>query len=224
MLPPVEKLEAMLGALGIQRSDTLVITMTGFGAGEMATAARVYWTLKLLGHEQVAILNGGLSAFAGDKARATQLTAVPFQRPASSYKAEPNLSLLADADSTLAGVNKGEQMIDARSTAEYLGIHVSGEKERAGTLPKARNLPFDWLTENGSAMLLPTERLGTLMQAIGVDASAPQVHFCHSGNRAALSWFVSYALLGNQQARLYDGSMLEWGIRPELPMERQVTF
>lgn len=224
MLPPVARLEAMLGRLGITPADNLVITVTGFGAGELAAAARVFWTLKVLGHQQVAILNGGLSAFAGDQVRAAGLTAIPFQREATSYKARPDLSLLADADSTLAAMNRGEQLVDARSTAEYLGIHVGGEKERPGTLPKAISLPFDWLTENGSAMLHTTARLRPLMQAVGVDVQAPQVHFCHSGNRAALSWFVAYALLGNKQARLYDGSMLEWGVRLELPMERQVSF
>jgi thiosulfate/3-mercaptopyruvate sulfurtransferase len=224
MLPPVSQLEAQLGQLGISPTHAVVIVATGFGAGDMAAAARVYWTLKVLGHPQLAILNGGLSAFAGNEQRAALLTDTPSRRAAVSYQASPDLSLLADADSTQTAIRDGQQLVDARSTAEFLGIHVAGDKERYGSLPRAINLPFDWLTENGSSLVQPPDRLRRLMQAVGVDPEAAQVHFCHSGNRAALSWFVAYALLGNRQARLYDGSMLEWAVRADLPMERRVEF
>jgi thiosulfate/3-mercaptopyruvate sulfurtransferase len=224
MLPPIARLEAQLGQLGISPRDDIVIVNTGFGAGDMAAAARVYWTLKVLGHGQLAILNGGLSAMAGSEPGAVLLTNVPSRRTTVTYKASPDLSLLADADSTRQAMRDGQQLVDARSTAEFLGIHVGGEKERYGALPHARNLPFDWLTENGSALIQPPDRLRRLMRAVGVDPDAPQVHYCHSGNRAALSWFVAYALLGNHRARLYDGSMLEWAVRADLPMERRVEF
>jgi thiosulfate/3-mercaptopyruvate sulfurtransferase len=224
MLPPLPVLEDRLGRLGIAPDDTLLLVVTGFSADEMAAAARVYWTLKVLGHRELAILNGGLAAFAEDERRAALLTNTPADRPPTRYEASPDLSLLADADDTLAAIESGQQLIDARTRAEYLGIHVAGEGERPGTLPTAKNLPFDWLTENGSAWILPTERLRSLMQAVGVATDAPQVHFCHSGNRAALNWFVAHALLGNGRARLYDGSILEWGVRRDLPMERQVDL
>jgi thiosulfate/3-mercaptopyruvate sulfurtransferase len=224
MLPPIPQLEALLGQLGISPSHAIVIVVTGFGAGDMAAAARVYWTLQLLGHRQVAILNGGLADFASDERRAARLTDSPARRAVVSYQASPDLSLLADAAGTQTAIQDGQQLIDARSAAEFLGIHVAGDKERYGALPRAVNLPFDWLTANGTAVLPSTARLRRLLQAVGVDPQAPQVHYCHSGNRAALSWFVAYALLGNRQARLYDGSMLEWAVREDLPMERRVEF
>lgn len=224
MLPPIPQLESRLGGLGIAPDDRIVIVNTGFGAGDMAAAARVFWTLKVLGHRELAILDGGLAAFADSEDRAARLTAVPTGRPATEYRARADMSLLADAAATRKALDDGEQLVDARSAAEFLGIHVGGEKERYGSLPQARNLPFDWMTVNGSAQVLPAGRIRTLMQAVGVDPAAPQVHFCHSGNRASLTWFVAYALLGNSRARLYDASMLEWGIRADLPMERQVTF
>lgn len=224
MLPPIPQLEARLGQLGIAPEHAVVIVATGLGAGDMAAAARVFWTLKLLGHQQLAILNGGLADFADDPRRAALLTAMPVRRTAVTYRGSPDLSLLADARSTQDAVRNGQQLIDARSTAEFLGIHVAGDKERYGTLPRAKSLPFDWLTENGSGRVQATDRLRRLLDGLGVDPQAPQIHFCHSGNRAALSWFVAYALLGNREARLYDGSMLEWAVRTDLPMERRVEF
>lgn len=224
MLPPVPRLEALLGSLGIAPENSIVIIATGFGAGDMAAAARVYWTLKVLGHRQLAILDGGLAAFADNEQGAARLTADSVARPATVYRARPDMSLLADAAATSKALRDGEQLVDARSTAEFLGIHVAGDKERHGSLPQAKNLPFDWMTVNGSARMHTPGQLRKLLQAVGVDPEAPQVHYCHSGNRAALTWFVAYALLGNSQARLYDASMLEWGVRMDLPMERQVTF
>lgn len=224
MLPPIAQLESLLGRLGVSRDDRLVIVATGLGAGDMAAAARVYWTLKVLGHREVAILNGGLNAVAADAGAAKRLTNVAVSPPATVYKASPDLSLLADADETIQAQQGGEVLVDARSAGEFLGIHVGDEGERPGTLPGAHSLPFEWLTANGSGLVLPAPRLRGLLNAVGIDPDAPQVHFCHSGNRAALTWFAAYALLGNHQARLYDASMLEWATRADLPMERRVQF
>ena len=224
MLPPTPQLEGLLGRLGVTPKDRLVLVSSGLGAGDMAAAARVFWTLKVLGHGQVAILDGGLNAVASDERGARLLTNVPASRPVARYQAKPDFSLLADAAATQATVERGELLVDARTDAEFLGIHVGDAGERPGTLPGAHNLPFDWLTENGSAQMLPVTRLRSLMDAVGIDPAVPQVHFCHSGNRAALTWFAAYALLGNRQARLYDASMLEWATRDDLPMERRVQF
>lgn len=224
MLPPTTQLESLLSRLGVARENKIIIVSTGLSAGDMAAAARVFWTLKVLGHEQVAILNGGLNAVAADEQAAQQLTNVPVSRPAAMYQAKLDMSLLVDAAATQAALTQGELLVDARSEGEYLGIHVSNAHERAGTLPGARNLPYEWTTVNGSGQILPAEQLRALLQAVGIDPAVPQVHFCHTGNRASLTWFAAYALLGNKQARLYDASMLEWATRDDLPMERRVQF
>lgn len=224
MMPTVSSLEKMLGQQGVSQDNAVLIVTTGLSAGDMAAAARVFWTLKVLGHSQVAILDGGLQAVADHARAASQLTNLPGQRASTVYRASPDMSLLADSASTVAAIRNGEQLIDARTSGEFLGVHTGSEHERAGSLPGAYNLPFDWVTENGSGKLLPPSRLRSLLKAIGVDPAARQVHYCHSGNRASLTWFAAYAMLGNKQARLYDASMLEWAVQPDLPMERRVQF
>ena len=72
MLPPTAQLEGLLGRLGITPGDRVIIITTGLGAGDMAAAARVFWTFKVLGHGQVAILDGGLNAVASDERGARQ--------------------------------------------------------------------------------------------------------------------------------------------------------
>jgi thiosulfate/3-mercaptopyruvate sulfurtransferase len=66
--------------------------------------------------------------------------------------------------------------------------------------------------------------LKALFTARGIDPDAEQVHFCHSGNRAALTWFAAYAVLGNEDAKLYDGSMMEWAQRDDLPIAAEVEL
>jgi len=72
MLPPVARLEAMIGGLGIDDRKTVVVVSTGRGAGDLAAAARVFWTFKVLGHDQVAVLDGGLVAYAQAKPRGSR--------------------------------------------------------------------------------------------------------------------------------------------------------
>lgn len=71
---------------------------------------------------------------------------------------------------------------------------------------------------------LSCSELKALFEARDLDPNAPQVHFCASGNRAALTWFASYALFGNEKAKLYDGSMDQWGPRNDLPIEQRIKL
>lgn len=223
MLPPVGYLEGLLGRLGIANETKVLIVSTGLSAGEMAAAARVYWTFKAVGHKQVGILNGGLAAYA-QRYGIERLKPDQWQPKPAVYKARPDQALLVGVAQVQQALNAKADLVDARSAGEYMGLHVGGEKERPGTLPGARNLPFDWLTENGSGQLLPPSSQRKLFDALGIKQSGEQIHFCHTGSRAALSWFVAYGVLGNRDAKLYDGSMAEWAPRRDLPLEQKLKL
>lgn len=223
MLPPIEYLEELLGSLGIGNQSRVLIVPTGLSAGEMAAAARVYWTFKALGHDEVGVLDGGLAAYA-DRYGIARLKPDNWLPKPAVYKAKPDPSLLVGVSEVQQALASKASLVDARSAGEYMGLHVGGEKERPGTLPGARNLPFDWLTENGSGQLLPLASQRKLFDALGIQQSGEQIHFCHTGSRAALSWFVAYGVLGNREAKLYDGSMAEWAPRGDLPLERKLNL
>lgn len=221
MLPPVGELESLIGGLGIDNSTRVVIVATGRGAGDLAAAARVLWTFKVLGHDEVALLEGGLVEYAQAK---YPLESGRNRPEPGVFEAKPDAALMLDADGAKAVLDRKGQFVDARSLGEFVGIYRGDEKERRGTIPGARNLPHDWVTQDGSATLRDAAELAALFKARGIASEGEQVHFCHSGNRAALTWFAAYAVLGNEQARLYDGSMMEWAVRKDLPIEQEIKL
>ena len=116
---------------------------------------------------------------------------------------------------------KGAVLVDSRSEDEYTG-KVAAPGERAGTIPDSRFLPFDRLVEKkGQYFQFPSkDKLTSLYEQHNVPTSGEQISFCHTGHRTSLSWFVSHELLGNKDAKLYDGSIAEWGKRDDLPMAK----
>ncbi|MCG6942312.1 MAG: sulfurtransferase [Thiohalocapsa sp.] len=221
MLPPPARLAAMLGAAGIGDDDHVVIAATGQGAGDLASAARVYWTFKVLGHDAVSVLDGGLVGYAKAGRRLVQGTE---RRAPTLFKAKLRPDMVPDAAGVQTLIAAGAQPVDARSEGEFVGIYTGDNDERPGTIPGARNLPYDWVTADGSGRMRSPGALRELFTARGIDPEGTQVHFCHSGSRAALTWFASYAVLGNHDAKLYDGSMMEWAQRKDLPIATEIEL
>ncbi len=221
MLPPSSVMEPMIGALGIGNDTHVVLAPLGQSAGDLAIAARIYWSLKALGHDKVSILDGGLIAYAQARQPLERTPNVPQAR---TFKASPRPEYIPGKAQVLAALEQGVQLVDNRSRAEYLGIYRGGGKARPGTIPGSVNLPYDWLTVNGSAQLHSAEDLRTLFQSAGAALEGEQINFCQSGNRAALSWFVAHEILGNEKAVLYDGSMAEWAVDPATPMASEVQL
>ncbi len=222
MIPSVVHLEKLIGGLGIGNQSHVVLVVTGRGAGEMAAATRVYWTFKALGHDKVSILDGGLVAYANKKGNPMEKKVNRPQK--QTYKARPNPEYLVTAAAVKESLGKDVAIIDSRSVAEYLGIIGGGGKRRAGTIPGSVNLPFDWLTINGSASFHSTENLRRIYRAIGVPLEGDQISFCNTGHRTSLAWFVSHELLGNKKARMYDGSTAEWAANRALPIEQKIEL
>jgi thiosulfate/3-mercaptopyruvate sulfurtransferase len=221
MLPPVDRLEELIGGLGIDNDRTVVIVATGRGAGDLAAAARVFWTFKVLGHGPVSVLDGGLMAWAEARKPLESGTSRPVREV---YKAELNRDLLLTAELTRGLLDAGSSFVDARSEGEFVGLYTGSKEERPGTIPGSRHLPHDWVTRGGSARLRDNDALKSLFDARGIPTKGEQVHFCHSGNRAALTWFVAYAVMGNDKALLYDGSTMEWARQPDLPLEQHIRL
>jgi thiosulfate/3-mercaptopyruvate sulfurtransferase len=220
LMPPVSRLEKMIGSLGIGNDNHVVIVALGSGAGDLASSTRIYWTFKALGHDQISILNGGMIAYA--EKRTYPLARGAAKPEPKTFKANPRLNYFPDAQGVKALLTKGALPVDNRSRPEYLGIYRGGEKERPGSLPNATNLSYDWLTVNGSGQLQSLPNIKKIYAASETPLTGPQVNYCHTGHRASLGWFVSHELLGNKEAVLYDGSTVEWAIDPSLPMEQLV--
>lgn len=203
----VPALEALLGRLGIQAQSHVVLIAPGLSAYDMASATRLYWTLKMLGHERVSVLDGGLVGYAQKK---LSLKAGPPRRAAPTvYSARPATGLEATLPDVQSG---GVPLIDARTSDEYLGINKSDKVTRAGTLPGAINMPLVWMTVDGKGFFRKPGAVKALLDFANAPPDGPQIVFCNTGHTASLVWFVLHELQGNSQVRLYDGSLAEWSM------------
>jgi len=210
MLPPVADLEKLVGGLGISNANHVVIVARGLSAVEMASAARVFWTFKVLGHDAVSILDGGMTSYRALSAALQQGTA---SATLTEFKAYFRPALIASTEDVLSARQNGGVLLDLRPQLQFSGLSGPRFMSRKGTIPGAQNLPLTNLTQEG-AFKTPAA-LAALFAAADLAAAGPVTCFCNTGHMAALGWFVAHELLGNSAARLYDGSLAAWSQDPE---------
>ena len=215
-LPPdAATLAGRLARLGIDDSVT-VVAYDGDGGGK---AARLLWSLDLLGHPRHGLLNGGFQAWLAEEgAVASGAEAAP--EPGAGY--EPGLrgaDRLADRDWVRERLeDPGVILLDARSRAEYTGEDVRAE--RGGHIPGAVHLDWQALMDpEDPPALLPAEQIHALLEARGIRGGGDQeiVVHCQTHHRSSLTYAVLRAL-GYEHVRAYAGSWSEWGNDPELPV------
>ncbi len=222
VLPPVADLEKLIGKLGIGNGDHVVIVANGSGAAEMGTATRLYWTFLVLGHDNVSILNGGMAAWKKDKANPLETAA---NKPASkTFKASFNDALIATTDEVTAALEDGTALIDSRPADQNLGINKSGKVRAYGTIPDAISVPGAYMTVGGGGQIRDGGAVEKLYKMSNAPTRGKSITFCNTGHWASLGWFAEYALLGNKESSMYDGSMAEWTTDDDAPMERQVSL
>jgi thiosulfate/3-mercaptopyruvate sulfurtransferase len=208
-LPPVAQLEALLGRLGVDNDSTIALVHGGTDSADFSTAARVYWILRLLDHNRVAILDGGMRAW-------TQ-AGLPLERgwnepqPKHFRTTKFRDEWLATTVQVEDALRRGVLLVDARVVEQYEGRDKPGPVARAGTLPGAINLEHHRLIDPDSGRFVSAGRLATLLRESGIDdPEAEVVSFCNFGYLSAAVWFALHEVAGFGKARLYDGSMAEW--------------
>ncbi|MDC7674840.1 sulfurtransferase [Asticcacaulis machinosus] len=209
MAPSPAQFAEAVGKLGISESDHVVI----YDQQGLFSAARIWWTFKLMGHHKVQILKGGLPAWRGLSAPLTDEISAPTFK---SYKANYNADLIVKIYDLSAqiGIN-GFMIFDARSRARF---HGAAPEPRpgliSGHIPQSHSLPFDQLLENGQ--LRPVSDLKSIFDHMGLTPDQTAVTTCGSGVTAAI---IALALheIGHKHIKLYDGSWAEWG-QPHLNM------
>lgn len=221
VLPPVDRLEVLAGDLGIDGTRTVVVvpygsTSTGFG-----TAARVYWTLRVLGHDAVTVLDGGFLAWRADPARPVE--AGPSVPEPTLFEAKPRLEWVVSTEEVERALGGDTALlVDARPEDQYAGRTVRPGVKAAGHIPGALNLPESVFFVPGSGRLKPLPELSALVPATVRSFAGPIVTYCNTGHWAATLWFVMHELLGMEDVRLYDASMVGWAADPKRAVERSL--
>lgn len=228
MLPPPDKIEKLIGAQGIDNATHVVLIPMGKNAQDTGAATRLYWTFKVLGHDDVSILDGGYVGWMADVDKETKKPVNPLETgetaPAAKvFKANVRQDMIATRKDVEAALVDKEPLVDNRPNDFFLGISKSKDAKVGGTLPGAINLPEAWLTINNGGKFRSKEQLAKLYQAAGVATSGKQINFCNTGHWASLGWFVSSEIMGNKQARMYDGSMAEWTRDDKAPIQRTIV-
>lgn len=222
-LPPTTKIAKLIGDLGIDNDTHVVIYHHGKNAVDTGSATRVYWTFNVLGHENVSILNGGYLGYIADEKNPIEKGNNKVE--AKTFDANLQNDMLATAADVKAAIGDGEmQLVDLRPQHQFVGINRHPKSTRNGTIPSAKNLPESWMTVNGGGAFRNADELTKLYALAEVDPSGAQINFCNTGHWASLGWFVSSEIMGNEGAKLYDGSMVEWTAIADMPMERAVNY
>ena len=213
MMPSPAQFARQVGALGIG-SDSSVVVYDHTG---LFSAPRVWWMFKAMGHDKVAVLDGGLPKWRADGHAAEAGRVTP--RPAV-FAPSPRPQMARHFPDVMAIVgNRSAQIIDARSAGRFNAEEPEPRAGvRGGHMPGAVNVPWrSVVTAQGT--LKPDDELSAIFARSGVDVRQPIVTTCGSGISAAI---LTLALnrIGASKVALYDGSWTEWGAHPEAPVDR----
>jgi thiosulfate/3-mercaptopyruvate sulfurtransferase len=213
MLPPAKDFAAHMARLGLNDSDTLVIYD---GSGVNLSAARVWWTFRTFGHEQVAVLDGGIGKW---RAEQRPIESGTVTLPPGNFTARLDARAVRDLAAVRANIaNRSEQLVDVRSRGRFAGVEPEPRPGlRAGHIPGSISLPYTELV-NPDGTLLPAETLRRRVTEAGVDVGRPVIATCGSGT-SACALVLALHSIGHTDTAVYDGAWSEWGARADTPVE-----
>lgn len=226
MLPEPAAVEKLVGGLGIDNGTHVVVVPSGTNALDMGTATRIYWTFKVMGHDNVSILDGGWLAYAVIDEKTKQpvnpVETGNIAPKAKTFKANVRADMIPSKDDVRKALEAKTPLVDHRPSDFYLGVTQHPLTKRTGTIPGAKSVPEAWITQNNGGKLRDKASLEKLYAMAGVPTGGEQISFCNTGHWASLGWFASHEILGNKKAKMYDGSMVEWANDPNLPVEAKI--
>ena len=211
MVPPVEKFMSRMRAMGVGDGHQVVV-YDGMG---LFSAARVWWLFKLMGQNNIAVLDGGFPKWRAEGRPVEDLPPVIRDRHMTVRRQN---HMVKDVTQVSAASKLGDyEIIDARSPGRFRGEEPEPRVGlRPGHIPGSKNVCFKDLLNADQTMKNPVE-MRQIFEAAGVDFNKPAITTCGSGVTAAV---LSLGLerIGKTDHSLYDGSWSEWGMFPTVPV------
>jgi len=215
-IPPPEQIADLIGGLGVEGDDHVVIVPWGTDSSEFGGATRVYWTFKYLGHDNVSILDGGWRQYDAQGGERVAEAAIPA---AAEFPVELRPELRATTADVEAALAAGTKLVDGRPEEQYLGQSKSPVVRIEGTIPGSVNLPHSKLYSGEYASFAQPDTIAALTQAVGLSQDEKNIVFCNTGHWASIAWFALHEVGGNANTAMYDGSMAEWTADPARPVQ-----
>ena len=207
---PKDAFEELMDGSGIGNDTTVIL----YGDNNNWFAAWALWQLKIYGHGDVRLMNGGRKKWVSEGRGLT--TDAPTLSAAQYTVSGVDSSIRA----FLAGVQKSvadgtHELVDVRSPDEFSGKILSPPGlpetcQRGGHIPGASNIPWAKAC-NEDGTFKSRDELDALYTAAGITGTKPVIAYCRIGERSSHSWFVLNYLMGLDNVTNYDGSWTEWG-------------
>ena len=203
MLPPPEKFSSRVRRLGLGDGHRVICyDQNGFVA-----SARAWWMFRVMGHEDVAVLDGGFEAWRAAGGAVEDLP--PHFQADRHFTVRPRRDLVRDIDQVKLALAGSAQVVDARSAARFKGeVEEPRPGLRKGHMPGAYNVPYTEVVKNG--FLKSEADLRQVFDKAGVDLSKPIINSCGSGVTASIL-ALAQSVAGHDDAAVYDASWCEWG-------------
>ena len=211
--------EELMAGSGVSRDTTVVI----YGDNNNWFAAWAFWQMKIYGHADVRLMNGGRKKWLAEGKELSTETPKPVRTTYSASTADLSLrAFLPDVQAALAG--RLSALVDVRSPQEFTGEILSPPGlpetcQRGGHIPGARSIPWGKAVADDGTFKSADE-LKALYGGEGIDGSKPVIAYCRIGERSSHTWFVLKYLIGLDKVTNYDGSWTEWGNLVGAPVEK----
>ena len=211
-------MEELLGNSGINNDTTIVTVHNGY----IATSGFTFWLLKIFGHDDVRILNGGRKKWTMDGYPLTDQTTTITK---TKYSAKsPNENLRISLEEVQKAIGKNDcTLLDVRTPQEYCGeifmMNPPLDNERGGHIPSAINLYYE-LAHNDDSTFKSFAELKEIYESNMISLDKLIIPYCAVGGRSGHTWFILKYLLGYPNVKNYDGSWNEWSRIPELLVEK----